>query len=108
MADNIKEKDSIYVSIGKAIGALVEKKNTAYGDSFSQSQEILKVLYPAGVTVEQYRDFLTITRIIDKLFRIANQKEAFDENPFQDIAGYSILAVWRDMLDKKKKKVEEQ
>ena len=39
---------------------------------------------------------LAITRIVDKLFRIASQKEAFDESPFKDIAGYGILGVAYD------------
>ena len=36
---------------------------------------------------------LAITRIVDKLFRIATKKDAFGENPFKDIAGYGILGV---------------
>ena len=30
--------------------------------------------------------------MIDKLFRIANKKDAFDENPWRDIAGYALLS----------------
>jgi hypothetical protein len=105
MFENNKDQ-SVFVEIGKKIGELVTSKNAAYGDSFSKSQEILKVLYPDGVKPDQYRDFLTITRIIDKLFRVATQKDAFAESPFQDIAGYSILGVWRDLKDKKEGKKE--
>ena len=36
---------------------------------------------------------LAMTRIIDKLFRIATHKDAFGESPFKDIAGYGILGV---------------
>jgi hypothetical protein len=99
-----KIKDSIFVEIGKKIGQTVTEKNAAYGDSFSRSDEILKVLFPDGVKVEQYRNFLMITRIIDKLFRIANHKDAFGENPAMDIAGYSILSIWKDIQEKKDKK----
>ena len=45
----------------------------------------------------QYRDMLAITRVVDKLFRIANKKEAFGENPWQDIAGYGILGTANDL-----------
>jgi hypothetical protein len=39
---------------------------------------------------------LAITRILDKLFRIATRKDAFGESPFKDIAGYGILGVSND------------
>jgi hypothetical protein len=85
-----------YANIGRQIGELVEEKQKAYGDSFNQSQKILEVLFPDGVKPEQYRDLLTITRMIDKLFRIANDKKAFGESPYRDIAGYALLGVEAD------------
>lgn len=80
-----------YEEIGKEIGALVDKKNAAYGDSFNKSGEILKLLFPKGIAPEQYEDMLFIVRNIDKLFRLATSKDAFGENPCRDIAGYAIL-----------------
>ena len=44
---------------------------------------------------------LGITRVIDKLFRIANRKEAFGENPWEDIAGYGLLGVANEVDEKK-------
>ncbi|MBM88261.1 MAG: hypothetical protein CMQ41_07755 [Gammaproteobacteria bacterium] len=82
-----------YTEIGQQIGQLVQQKNEAYGDSFSKSEDILKVLFPNGVQPNQYRDLLAITRIIDKLFRIATNKDALGENPWSDICGYAILAI---------------
>ena len=38
-----------YTEIGQQIGQLVQQKNEAYGDSFSKSEDILKVLFPNGV-----------------------------------------------------------
>jgi len=87
---------TIYEDIGRGIGKLVQSKQEAYGDSFGQSHKILEVLYPDGISVEQYTDALTITRIIDKLFRVANKKDAFNENPYSDIIGYGILGYVRD------------
>ena len=82
---------SKYLEKATEIAKLVEKKQEAYGDSFGKSGKILEILYPNGVPVEQYTDMLAIIRIIDKLFRIANQKNAFGEDPYNDILGYSLL-----------------
>jgi len=85
-----------YEQIGTRIGKLVDKKNKAYGDSFNKSGAVLTTLYPDGIKPEQYTDILCIIRILDKLFRIASQKEAFGESPYGDIAGYGILGVKKD------------
>lgn len=82
-----------YKQIGEEIGSLVDEKNAAYGSSFSECHKILSVLYPNGIQPEQYTDALAIIRVIDKLFRIANKKNAFGESPWNDIAGYAILGV---------------
>lgn len=89
-----------YERIGSEIGKLVQEKNEAYGDSFGQACKILEVLYPNGVAPSQYRDALAITRVIDKLFRLANKKDAFGESPWRDICGYAILGVANDELEK--------
>ena len=82
-----------FEKIATEIGKLVDEKDAAYGSSFLKSEKILQILYPHGIEPKQYKDMLAITRIIDKLFRIATQKEAFGEDPFKDIAGYGILGV---------------
>ena len=70
---------------------LILAKREAYGNAFNDAPQILKQLYPQGVSPEQYTDLLTIVRILDKLYRIANQAKT--EDPWQDIAGYAILAL---------------
>jgi len=85
-----------YERIGTEIGRLVQEKNEAYGDSFGQACKILEVLYPEGIKPEQYRDALAVTRVIDKLFRLANKKDAFGESPWRDMCGYAILGVAND------------
>ena len=87
---------NVYEEIACSIGSLVGEKNVAYGDSFGQSSKILEVLYPEGIKPAQYRDALAITRVIDKLFRLANKKDAFGESPWRDICGYAILGVAND------------
>jgi len=81
--------------IGFEVGELVNKKQKAYGDSFGRSGECLRQMFPEGIKPEQYDDLLTIARILDKLFRIANNPDAFEENPYQDICGYSLLGMKR-------------
>ena len=90
-----------YKEIASEIGDLVQEKNNAYGDSFGQASRILEVLYPSGIKPFQYTDALAITRVIDKLFRIANKKDAFGESPWRDICGYAILGVANDEDEEK-------
>ncbi len=79
--------------IGRSIGELCHEKSKAYGDSIQSSAKIMKTLYPNGVPVESYMNVLVIVRIIDKLMRIATDKDAFGESPFKDIAGYAIRMI---------------
>ena len=85
--------------ISLELGSLLEEKNRSYGSAFSKSSEILKILYPAGVQPDQYTDLLLTTRILDKLFRIANDKSAFNEEPWKDIAGYGLLGIYKEQED---------
>ena len=79
--------------IAHKIAALLEEKNKAYGNSFDMAGKFLELLYPEGVKPEQYHDMLTLVRIFDKLKRIATDKDAFSEDPYQDVVGYGILAL---------------
>lgn len=90
---DILNKVSIYEQIGLEVGKLVNQKNISYGNSFARCGEFLKLLYPNGVNPDQYTDMLTIVRMFDKLMRIATDKDALGEDPFRDLAGYSLLAI---------------
>ena len=92
-AEKKKVVKQTFEEVGAGIGRLVSEKNASYGDSFSKTNGILRILYPDGIKPDQYGDLLTITRILDKFFRIATDKDAFGESPWRDIAGYSILKV---------------
>lgn len=87
---------SIFESTAEEIGRLVADKQKAYGDSFGKAGKILEILYPNGIALDQYDDVLTIARIVDKLFRIATDKDAMGESPWRDVNGYSLLAYIRD------------
>lgn len=84
-----------YEEIGEEIGRLVEEKQAAYGDSFGKAGGIMRILYPQGISPGQMTDALAVVRIIDKLFRIANNPDAFGESPARDIAGYALLMAKR-------------
>jgi hypothetical protein len=88
-----------YEALGKEIGSLVSTKQKAYGDAFGKAGEVLRVLYPNGIAQEQYEDLLAVVRVIDKLFRIATDRDALGESPWKDIAGYALLSWVRTLPD---------
>jgi len=90
-----------YKKLGEDIGKLVNDKQKAYGDSFGMSGQVLRVMFPNGIRPEQYDDVLCITRIIDKLFRIANQKDYNGESPYGDICGYALLGLAKTKEERK-------
>jgi len=82
-----------YANAALGVAELVtDEKQKAYGDSFGKSREVIRILYPDGISREQYADALAVIRVIDKLFRIATDRDALGESPWQDIAGYALLA----------------
>jgi len=88
-------KNTDFSEVGQAVGKIVKEKQEAYGDSFGRSGECLRQMFPNGIKPDQYDDLLTIARILDKLFRIASDPQAFEENPYQDIVGYGLLGMKR-------------
>jgi len=89
-----------YALMGQQIGELVQEKQAAYGDSFGKSGQVLKILYPNGISLDQIDDALCVVRIVDKLFRIATDRDALGESPYRDISGYAILGAFRAELGK--------
>ena len=81
-----------YEEVGKEIGRLVTGKNIKHGNSFKKSEDLLRIFYPDGISLENYKNVLTITRILDKLSRISANNDSDGESHYQDIAGYCILA----------------
>lgn len=104
LKDDPKWKDELdrFPELGKEIGELVKTKQLAYGNSFGLSGDVMRALYPYGISPEQYDDALTIIRIVDKLFRIATDKDALGESPYKDIAGYGLLGAIYNSTKRKK------
>ena len=92
--------NNIFSQLGDAVGDLVHDKQRAYGDSFGRSGECLRQMFPEGIDINQFDDLRTIARILDKLFRLANDPTAFDENPYRDIVGYALLGMNRHLESK--------
>ena len=80
-----------YEERGREIGRTVDEKNQAYGNSFHEAHRIVEVLWPEGIPVSAYPLVMAFTRIVDKMFRLVHQPEAFGENPALDLAGYGLL-----------------
>lgn len=90
-----------YVELNEVIEnlkATLFSKREAYGNAFNDAPKILECLYPDGVSVDQYSDLLSIVRILDKLHRISNGADT--EDPWQDIAGYAVLAMEKKFVIK--------
>jgi hypothetical protein len=70
-------------------------KQAAYGDAFGKAGDVLRILFPDGVSPDFYDDLLGVVRVIDKLFRIATARDALGEDPWEDLAGYGLLGAAR-------------
>ena len=81
--------------IAADISQLVEEKQDAYGNAFERTAQILSILYPNGINVEQLHDAALLVRVLDKICRIAHNNETMGESPWRDICGYSLLALQR-------------
>lgn len=84
-----------YEKLGAEIGRLVEQKQAAYGDAVAKTGEMMRILYPDGIPPEKMGDALIVIRILDKLSRIATDRDALGESPYRDIAGYGLLGAAR-------------
>ena len=82
-----------FENIGMELGKLTDEKREAYGNSATIATEVMKLLYPQGIKIEQMNDMLLIVRVLDKICRIANKKDAFGENPWADVVGYGLIGV---------------
>ena len=94
---SVEERNSRFTETVKVIAselaALVAEKNAAYGDSFADTPKFLELLYPDGIRPAQFEDALALVRVFDKMKRIATKKDAFGENPWHDVGGYSLVSL---------------
>lgn len=93
----MKDMNPDYEALGEQIGILLNEKQSVYGNAFGNMSQIFNIIYPNGIQPHQYDNVLTIVRMMDKIFRIANLpetgKDSMGEDPWKDIAGYAMLAL---------------
>lgn len=80
-----------FVSVAQSIASTLSVKDEQYGPAFQTVPQILSILYPDGIQPQDYPNVLTLTRILDKIQRIATNNGNDPEDPWRDIAGYAIL-----------------
>ena len=90
-------EDPIWAELGCEVATVLDRTNKAYGNSTEKSSRILSILFPEGIRTEQLHDARCMTSILDKLSRIATDKDAFGESPWRDVAGYALLAYRHDL-----------
>ena len=78
-------------NIAHEIGNLTADKNAAYGNSVATVDACLRVFFPSGIPTRKFRHAMLLTRILDKMMRIATDEGAFGESPYRDIAGYALM-----------------
>lgn len=93
--ERLSPREERYLALADTVADTVIRKQRAYGDSFGKSGAIVRVLYPYGIPPEKLEDGLAVIRVIDKLFRIATDRDALGESPWADINGYCLLAMER-------------
>lgn len=102
------EDNNFYEQKGKELGALVDKKQSAYGNAIQQTYDAVKVFMKPYLndngtyTIPEslLMHLLLQVRIIDKQNRIFNNPDhdLMDESPYRDIGGYGLLG---DEMSKK-------
>lgn len=101
-----------YEKLATKIGAVVDSKQKAYGNSFGQAGAFLELLYPDGIPVKAYTDALCIVRIWDKLKRLSNLGDLPSNegklDAWQDIVGYGLLGLQKDQPTEQPKEVKEE
>lgn len=92
-------------AIATELSQLVEQKQDAYGNAFERTAQMLHILYPEGIGVDQLHDAALLVRVLDKICRIAHDNENMGESPWRDIAGYSLLALEHQENEAKQQKI---
>ncbi len=99
--------ESKYITIGRKLGEIVALKQCSYGDSIPKTVKFLQDQYPDGIPVDKYLTVIIQIHAYEKLSRATSQPEAFDENPFKDLAGYCLLRLEIDEREIEKQAAQE-
>jgi len=91
-------RDSVWGELAGEVARIVDRSNEAYGQSTIKSAQLMAILWPHGIPIEQYHDARCIISILDKIARVITDKDAFGESPWRDVIGYALLAYYYDLL----------
>ncbi|MCK4302658.1 MAG: hypothetical protein KAY24_00260 [Candidatus Eisenbacteria sp.] len=105
-----------YEKVGGALIETLKEKRQAYGNNLASTGIFLAAFYPTGIPVAAYSEIATMIRVLDKLFRLANQHGHTDagdawkdsESPWLDIAGYGLATVVDQKLAREREKDNEK
>lgn len=92
--------DEFLAELVSEIAIIVDKSNQAYGNSTEKSAEMMAILWPDGIPPDRMHDARVMISVLDKLSRIATDKNAFGESPWRDAAGYCVLGYKHDVVTK--------
>lgn len=67
------------------------EKNKKYGNAAEKAAQIMRIMIPDGVPPEKYGEILIFARSLDKWSRIFTDPDAYNEDPYADLVGYSLL-----------------
>ena len=85
-----------YSGVCDLLSGVLDEKNRMYGDAHVKVAKILMILFPDGISVEQYSTISILIRALDKIARIAADRDALLESAWMDLAGYAVLGWIRD------------
>lgn len=113
--DSVDQYEYLYHKVATELAKTLVEKRTAYGDNLVAGEQFLEIFFPEGVPVTAYRYILIVARILDKIFRWANQCKLADEgipwedqeSPFLDIGGYGIATCVDEMMRKEDNATQE-
>jgi len=87
----------------KDILETIQQKRQEYGDVDSKIVNILKEIYPDGISADNLADCLFVIHELEKLLRFsssqANEKTKIEAR--KDLAGYAVLSLTREQKKKR-------
>lgn len=81
-----------FENVAKQIVDSVKAAERETGNCFTKSTEVIRILFPAGIPPGKEQEVASMLRIIDKMFRIANNPGS-TATEWQVLSAYALNAV---------------
>ena len=75
-----------------------EKKEAEYGNSYMKVANMLEILYPNGISIDNFNDFLSISKILEKIARLSSDGNVNNLDIYRDVAGYALIGIMKDKV----------